>query len=320
MGRSSNAGRGMLVTAAVLLLLALVACSGSASSTRVSQDTEAGKPVAGAPAPAATAAPPADGGGAAAGALIVRTGTLELQVKDVGAIVSRARDLVASLGGYVAGSEETNQGDKHMATITYRVPVDKWQDAVTGLRGLADEVVHESTQAEEVTAQVVDLNARLDNLRASESSLREIAARAGTITDVLAVQDKLTEVRDQIERLTAQQNDLTGRAALGTLEAIWETPVVAVAEVQSGWDLGREIDHAAAQTVSAAQTAASFLVWLVVVGVPVLGPILLITLAVVVLFRRLLARIPPRPEHPGWGPIGPGPGPMPPPGEAGPAA
>ena len=174
---------------------------------------------------------------------------MELQVKDVGAVVARARDVVTSLGGYVAGSEESNQGDKHTATITYRVPVAKWQDAVTGLRGLADQVVHESTQAEEVTAQVVDLNARLENLRASEASLREIASRAGTITDVLAVQDKLTEVRDQIERLTAQQQDLTGRAALGTLQAIWETPIVAVTEVRSGWDLGTEIDHAAAQTV-----------------------------------------------------------------------
>lgn len=317
MGRSSKAGRATFVGAAVLFLLVLVACSGSESSAPVTQDEGAGKPPAGAPAPAATAAPPADGA-AVSGALIVRTGTLELQVKDVTAVVTQARDLVASLGGYVAGSEETNQGEKHVATITYRVPVDKWQDAVTGLRGLADQVVHESTQAEEVTSQVVDVNARLDNLRVSESSLRDIAARAGTIPDVLAVQDKLTEVRDQIERLTAQQNDLTGRAALGTLEAIWETPVVAVAEVQSGWDLGREIDHAAAQTVRAGQAAASLLVWLVVVGVPVFGPMLLIGVVVIVLLRRWIARIPPRPEHPGWGPIGPGP--TPPPGDSGPGA
>ena len=246
MGGSSNVRRAAIAASTVLLLFALVACAGAATSTPAGVDVSVGKPVAGEPAPAATAAPAADGSAAVDGALIVRTGTLELQVKDVTGVVTRARDLVASLGGYVAGSEETNQGDKHVATITYRVPVDKWQDAVTGLRGLADQVVHEATQAEEVTAQVVDLNARLENLRASETSLRDIAARAGTITDVLAVQDKLTEVRDQIERLTAQQNDLTGRAALGTLEAIWETPVVAVTEVRSGWDLGVEIDHAAA--------------------------------------------------------------------------
>jgi hypothetical protein len=307
-----------MALAAVLLLLVLAACASSGSAP-ANQDTDAGKPVAGEPAAPATAAPNTDGSAAVPGALIVRTGTLELEVKDVDAVLARARDLVASLGGYVAGSEETNQEEKHVASITYRVPVGEWQDAVSGLRGLADQVVHESTKAEEVTSQVVDLNARLDNLRASESSLREIAARAGTITDVLAVQDKLTDVRDQIERLTAQQNDLTGRAALGTLEAIWETPVVAVTQVQSGWDLGREIDHAAAQTVRAGQTAASFLVWLAIVGVPVLGPILLISLVVIVLFRRWIARIPPRPEHPGWGPVGPGPGPMPPPGGAGPA-
>lgn len=57
--------------------------------------------------------------------------------------MTRARDLVVFLGGYVAGSEETNQGEKDVATITYRVPVDKWQDAVIGLRGLADQVVHD---------------------------------------------------------------------------------------------------------------------------------------------------------------------------------
>jgi Domain of unknown function (DUF4349) len=310
-----------MVAPAVMLILALGACSSSASQG-APPGAENG---AGAPVSAATAAPapgkPADGSESDAvvdGALIVRTGTLELQVKDVAGVVTRARDLVASLGGYVAGSDESNQGDKHTATITYRVPVDKWQDAITGLRGLADQVVHESTQAQEVTAQVVDLNARLANLQASEASLREIASRAGTITDVLAVQDKLTEVRDQIERITAQQKDLTGRAALGTLEAIWETPTVAVTEARSGWDLGTEIDRAAAQTVSAGQSLASFLVWLVVVGVPVFGPILVIVLAAALLFRRWAARRPPRAPGAGWGPVGPGP--IPPSGDAGPAS
>jgi Domain of unknown function (DUF4349) len=313
-----------MVAPAVMLILALGACSSSASEGDPGRGAAGAALPAGA-VPAATAAPaparPGDGTGSDAvvdGALIVRTGTLELQIKDVGAVVTRARDLVASLGGYVAGSDESNQGDKHTATITYRVPVDKWQDAVTGLRGLADQVVHESTQAQEVTSQVVDLNARLANLQASEASLREIASRAGTITDVLAVQDKLTEVRDQIERITAQQKDLTGRAALGTLQAIWETPVVAVTEVRSGWDLGTEIDRAAAQTVSAGQSVASFLVWLVVVGVPVFGPILLIVLVVALLFRRWASRRPPRAPSAGWGPVGPGP--IPPSGDAGPAS
>jgi Domain of unknown function (DUF4349) len=317
MHRPSSKRRARIIAPAVLVLLALAACSSSAAPPPDAEGAGAGRPVA-APVPQATPAQPGDGIGAADAALIVRTGTLELQVKDITGVVARARDFVASLGGYVAGSEESNQGEKHTAAITYRVPVARWQEAITELRGLADQVLHEATKADEVTAQVVDLNARLQNLQASEASLRDIASRAGTITDVLAVQDKLDQVRDQIERLTAQQQDLTGRASLGTLEAIWETPLVAVTEVRSGWDLGAEIDRAVAQTVGAGQTAASFLVWLLVVGVPVLGPILIVALVVVVLFRRWAARRPPRGPHPGWGPVGPGP--MPPSGEAGPAA
>jgi Domain of unknown function (DUF4349) len=164
--------------------------------------------------------------------------------------------------------------------------------------------VHEQTQAEEVTGQVVDLGARLDNLRASEASLRDIMTRAGTIPDVLAVQDKLSGVRQQIEELTAQQNDLTDRAALGTLTATWENPVAAVAAAQSSWDLGREIDHAAAQTVAAGQTVASALVWLVVVGIPVLGPVILLIVIVVLLLRRYGPRVQPRGQA-GWTPAPP---------------
>jgi hypothetical protein len=296
--------------ASLVLVLLVVACSSAGSPAGTAGPRQA------APSAAAASQPTQSGLQAGsdtpAGALIVRTGSLELEVGDVNASLPKARDLVASMGGYVAGSEESHSGDKQVATITYPIPVERWQDAVNGLRGLADTVVHESTQAEEVTAQVVDLDARLTNLRSSETSLREIMSRAGSITDVLAVQDKLTQVRDQIERLTAQQKDLTGRAALATLQVSWETPVAAVTEVRSGWDLGREFDRAAAQTVAAAQSFASFLVWLVVVGVPVFGPIILLIVVGVVLYRRWAAKRPARPERPrqtGWGPPGGGAGP-----------
>ncbi|MBA2254156.1 MAG: DUF4349 domain-containing protein, partial [Chloroflexi bacterium] len=240
--------------------------------------------------------------GAQAGALIVRTGRLGLQVEDLAGTLPKARDLVAGLGGYVAGSEESNDEDGQQATITYRVPVERWQDAINGLRGLADRVLSETTGSEEVTAQVVDLDARLTNLRASEASLRDIMTRAANTAEVLAVQDKLTDAREQIERLMAAKNDLTGRAALATLAAHWATPVAAVSEVRSGWDLGREVDRALAQTVAAGQGAASLLVWLVLTGIPVLGPILLLAGIGVILLRRRSAGRPPRPRQTGWGP------------------
>jgi hypothetical protein len=48
-------------------------------------------------------------------ALIVKTGTLDLQVSDVDAAVVRARTLISGFGGYVSGSQQTTKGDQPVA-------------------------------------------------------------------------------------------------------------------------------------------------------------------------------------------------------------
>jgi hypothetical protein len=219
-------------------------------------------------------------------ALIVRTGFVELEVSDLAAVLLAARADIAELGGYVAGSDVYDQGEQRWASVIYRVPVERFEDAIDALRDRADRVVRESTQSQEVTAQVVDLDARIDNLRASERALVAIMDRAGRIDDVLAVQVRLEDVRRQVEQLTAQRDELAGRAALATITASWMTPVTAVVVAQEGWDLATEVDAALAQTVAALQGLASVLVWAAVVGLPLLGIPLLIALVAVLLIRR----------------------------------
>ena len=91
-------------------------------------------------------------------------------------------------GGYIGASQESNDGDRSVATITYRIPASRWEDALGALRGLATKVVGEQTQATEVGGQIVDLEARLRNLRASEEVLVEIAKGTGKVTDLLEVE------------------------------------------------------------------------------------------------------------------------------------
>ena len=236
----------------------------------------------------------AAGGGTASvadDALIVRTGFLELEVADLAAVLLAARADVTALDGYVAGSDVYDQGEQRWASVVYRVPVQRFEEAIDALRGLADRVVRESTQSQEVTAQVVDLDARIDNLRASEDALVAIMDRSGRIEDVLAVQMRLEDVRRQIEQLTAQRDELAGRAALATVTASWMTPVAAVAIAQEGWDLATQVDAALAQTVAALQGLASVLVWAAVVGVPLIGlPLLVVFLALGAIRRRVSGR------------------------------
>lgn len=203
-------------------------------------------------------------------AKIVRTGSLDLQVTELDPSLARAHDAIVALGGYVGQSQESNDGDRSTANVTYRIPVDRWDEARAALRGLATKVVGEQTNAIEVTGQLVDLGARIDNLRATEIALQAILEKAAKVQDILDVEGRLSDVRGQIEQLEAQRVHLADQAALSTLSVTFRLPVVAVAEAQQKWDPGEEIDRATASLVDLLQTAGAAGIWFAIVWIPAL--------------------------------------------------
>jgi hypothetical protein len=268
----------------------LAACAGSASAPNLSpvgdavgdngqRAVEPGRlsgQGGGAPAASAAPAPPIteDGVGAAVDdAKIIRTGTIQLEVTDVPAALVAARNGIRAMGGYVGASQTENVEDQPYATITYRIPADRWEDALDllrGLNGLTSKVVGEQTQAVEVTGQVIDLEARIRNLRASETALQEIASTATRITDVLEVQNQLTNVRGQIEQLSAALADLEDRAGFATLTATFSVPIMAVEAAAEGFEPAKVVDEATASMVNILQALTTAGIWFAIVWLPLL--------------------------------------------------
>lgn len=244
----------------------LLACSASATLPA----SDEGKPSEG-----ATAAPAPPGRDVPAPVaqveqrLIVRVGSLELQVADVPDAYRKTRELALRLGGYVGDSEfATDSEDRPTATVVLRIPADRYDEALDALRPLATKVVQERSQESDVTSQVVDLTARIANLRASEAALQKLMDRATKVSEVLEVQAQLTGIREQIEQLTAQKQLLEKQAALSTLTVILETTAQPVAEVAKSWDPGADVEKAVATLVDLAQGAGRALIWLVIVVLP----------------------------------------------------
>ncbi len=270
-----------------VLLLALVALAVGACAGGASTLSPFGPPVEdGAvemPAPAATAGPAEDSikadwatgprtGGSpdiVNGPLIVRTGQLDLEVAVLDDALAAAEKAVAAAGGYVAASQRQGDGERAGASVTYRVPVDRWEATLAALRAVGTKILAEQTASEEVTSQVVDLGARLANLRATEAALQAIMVKATKITDILEVQAQLTGVRGEIEQLTAQKQALEERAALATLTVGFSLPpVIAVTQVREGWDPAADVDRAAATLVGLGQGVASAAIWVGIVLLP----------------------------------------------------
>ena len=289
----------------VLLAIALAGCAGSATTL-----STAGGPVgdavgktqgAGAAPIAAPNAGAADAVGARDDAKIIRTGTMDLEVRDVPSALRAARDAIVAVGGYVGASTTKNEGGQPTAEITYRIPADRWETALDTLRslnGLTTKVVAEHTEAVEVTGQVVDLEARVRNLRASEVALQGIAEKATKVTDVLEVQARLTEVRGQIEQLTAQLKDLNDRAGYATLAVRFNVPVVAVDAAARRWEPKTAVDEAAATMLAILQNIVTAGIWFGIVWLPILVVLGVLAAIGLRIARRLGFRAPAPGEAP----------------------
>jgi hypothetical protein len=273
----------LLSSLLVLAVVTLIACgsggSASAPSAPAGEGVDYGAAIPSAAASAAPAAPddggapPDEVGNQVDDAKIVRTGEVELEVADVTASLTAARDGIRVMGGYIGASETQTFEGSPLATVTYRIPVDRWEDALDLLRGLTGgggKVLNERTNAVEVTGAVVDLEARIRNLRASEAALQDIASRAIRISDVLEVQAQLTTVRGQIEQLTAQLTQLEDQAAYATLTASFSAPVVAVQVAQESWEPAKVVDQATASLVDILQALTTAGIWFAIVWLPLL--------------------------------------------------
>jgi hypothetical protein len=321
--RRSGKLRVIQVLALLLVGLVLAACGGSSSQILSTVGSSVGSeplPEASAAASAATEGPGTDASGqlpdgtgsgeqplsAPRGELkIVYTGSLQLVVDDLAAALARGKTAVLATGGYVGASQESNDGDRSVATITYRIPATRWEDAIADLRGLATKVVAEQTQATEVGGQLVDLDARIRNLRASEASLQEIASGAGKIGDLLEVEAQLTAVRGQIEQLEGQRAQLQDQVAYGTLVTTFGLEVVQVQEQAHGWDPKQDVDGAFATLIGAGQAIVTGLIWFTIVWLPVIAVLVLVALAGRWIFRRVVPAVGGSGPVAGWG-EGPG--------------
>jgi len=152
------------------------------------------------------------------GPLIVHTAQVTLSTPDFDKARSALEDLLARRGGHIARlTVNSPAGSGRTLQAAVRIPAGQLQSSIAGLRPLGH-VESESQGGEEVTQQVIDLEARLSSARATEQRLTEILRqRTGTLSDVLEVEKEMDRVRGEIERMAAERKTLGDRVSLASL-------------------------------------------------------------------------------------------------------
>jgi hypothetical protein len=172
--------------------------------------------------------------------LVIKTGTISLVVKDVPGTLEKIKNYAEKIGGFVVQSNTYKSGSAPYGTIVVRIPSTEYESGLGTFKNFG-EVVSENTTGQDVTAEYVDLDSQLKNLRAAEGQFLEIMKRAGSISDVLAVQNQLTQVRGQIESIQGRMKFLKESAEMSSVTINLSTDPAALPVVNNDSDSWKPI-------------------------------------------------------------------------------
>ena len=283
----------------VAIIAAAAACGGGATTgseggpLALNQGTArsgAGLPAKSNPQPAQ----PAQGGGTTnpggtdtvpvlQGPPVIRQAQLALTV-DSGSFDSKlasVRSLVESEQGYIAGTDaQSNPIDSQIRTgvINFMVPAANF-DATIDLLSKVGKVQSEHITGTDVSAQYVDLKARLANAQAQRDAMLALLARATSISDIINIQNQVGQITGQIEQLEGQIKYLDQNTAFSSIAVtLTEAGAPAPPAQSDSWGFATALSQAAHNFV----TTINY----VVTGLGALGPFLVLLGLGYLLWRR----------------------------------
>lgn len=230
----------------------------------------------------------ANTGAASQERMIVKTGSLSLVVKDVRSSVDTIAAYAKANGGFVVSSNISKTDVAPYGVVTIRIPVATFDNGFKEIKALGD-VENEYTQGSDITEEYTDNAARLKTLQATEQQFLLIMRQAVKITDILAVQNQLTQVQSQIEVLQGRMKYLKESAALSTLTVNLATDPSALPVIEGGRDAWKPVGvlkDAVRSLKNTFQQVGSGIIWVIV-----FVPLILVALLLVWLVRKIWSAI-----------------------------
>ncbi len=222
--------------------------------------------------------------------MIIRTADLSLVVEDVEDGLGEIKAIVKRLKGYVADSNTWYQAEQLRANLTLRVPAESLDEALEQIKAVALKVQSEKMAGQDVTEEYTDLEAQLRNLEATEKELREllktVRERTGKAEEILAVHQRLTEIRGQIERLKGRMQYLERSAALATITLDLSPAEQSRPFIEADWQPLSTLRNAIRALIRAIQFIVDVFIWIVIFVLPVLAVLLALPAFIVWLVWR----------------------------------
>jgi hypothetical protein len=202
--------------------------------------------------------------------------------------LASVRSLVELEQGYVSGTDAqanpVTNDQIRTGVITFMVPAAKFDETIDALTKMGT-VQNEHINGQDVSAQYVDLQARLANEEAQRNAMLALLAKAQTVSDIIAVQNQLGQITGQIEQLKGQIQYIDHNVAFSTISVSLTEAGAPVPNTPSdSWGFASALGDAAHNFV----TTINYLI----TGLGAIGPVLILLGLGYLVWRRA--------GRPGW--------------------
>lgn len=166
---------------------------------------------------------------------LIKRVNMDAETEDLEALLPQLLAEISALGGYVESQEIFNGSSyasyRHRnARLTIRVPAENLNGLVQQVKG-ASNVVSYNESVEDVTLAYVDMETRILVLETERDRLLELMEQAETMSDLLEIEARLTDVRSSLESINSQLKVLQNQVSYATIE-LYINQVKAYTEVE----------------------------------------------------------------------------------------
>ena len=224
---------------------------------------------------------------------LIKRVNMDAETEDLEALLPQLMTEISNLNGYVE-SQEVYNGSSYAAyryrnaRLTIRVPAENLDSLVAQVKGVSN-VVSYNESVEDVTLAYVDMETRILALETERGRLLELMEKAETMSDLLEIEARLTQVRGDLESINSQLKVLQNQVSYATIELyINQVKVYTEVEEQTVWQ--RISSGFTKNLKNLGEDLVDFFVWVVTYSPQLILWAGIITVAVIVLRRNFKKR------------------------------
>ena len=150
---------------------------------------------------------------------LIRTCGISAQTEQFDEVVASFKAKVHELGGYFESSNVEGTGKNNnfrTGQFVVRVPQDKMDALLEAVNGSVT-VVSSSESSEDKTLQYVDMEAKVKSLKTEQQTLMDLLAKADSLDSIIILQNRLSEIRYEIESYETQLKTIDNKVTYSTL-------------------------------------------------------------------------------------------------------